>query len=298
MSSLIAGSVLNACVSEVSLPTAPVEYDDTLVECLNVNASDETLEVLTWNIENFPKRDETAGLVNATIVNSNYDLWGIQEIEEEGTLRLLSQNSPNYSVLIDDDIARNVNNDFHLGFVYNNERLEVLERQILASGDFESYYFPRRPLLVKFLNKVNNQTFYVINIHLKCCSGNTNENRRTEASNRLQKYIDLNLNNEYVIVLGDFNEEIYPTTSSSFYNFIEDADNYIFSDMDQAKSDSSLKKSYPSWRPNGSHIDHILMTNEWFNQFQQSYTLTLDQCSSSFDAQVSDHRPVMTVFRN
>ncbi|WP_172826829.1 endonuclease/exonuclease/phosphatase family protein [Flammeovirga sp. SJP92] len=292
------GGVLNACVSEVSFPTAPVGYDDTLVECLTIDASDETLEVVTWNIEHFPKHEETSGIVNATISESDYDLWGIQEVENIGTIKQVSQVNEAYSILVDNDIAKGVNRDYHLAYVYNNQRLEVLESQVLASGDFESYFFPRRPLLAKFLNKVNNQTFYVINIHLKCCGGNTNEYRREEASKRLQNYIDSNLNNEHVIVLGDFNEEIYPTSSSSFKNFIDDSENYMFSNMDQAKSDNSLDKSYPNWWPNGSHIDHILITNEWFNQFQQSYTLALDQCSIYFDDKVSDHRPVMTVFRN
>ncbi|WP_172665960.1 endonuclease/exonuclease/phosphatase family protein [Flammeovirga sp. OC4] len=282
----------------MSLPTTPIEYDDTLVECLNVAASNETLEVLTWNIEHFPKHEETAGIVNATIAESDYDLWGVQEIEGVSFLKQVKQVNPKYSVLVDTDIAKGVNNDYHLAYVYQNERLELLDQQVLASGDFDGYYFPRRPLLAKFLNKVNNQTFYVINLHLKCCGGDTNEHRRTEASNRLQKYIDENLDNEYVIVLGDFNEEIYPTSTSSFKNFIDDSENYAFSTMDQAKSDNSLDKSYPNWWPNGSHIDHILITNEWFNKYQKSYTLSLDQCSEYFDPKVSDHRPVMTVFRN
>ncbi|NME66634.1 endonuclease/exonuclease/phosphatase family protein [Flammeovirga aprica] len=298
---MVVGSVLNSCVTEVSSPstTTPVGYDNTLVECLNVDASDATLEVLTWNIEHFPKHNETAGFVNATISESDYDLWGVQEIEGISSLKQVPQVNPDYSVLIDNDIAKGVNNNYHLAYVYNNQRLEVLERQILSAGDFESYYFPRRPLLAKFLNKINEQTFYVINIHLKCCNYKpSDKERREEASKRLQKYIDSNLSNERVIVLGDFNEEIYPASSSSFNNFIEDSGNYAFSTTDQAESENSLDKSYPNWGPIGSHIDHILMTNEWFNQFQKSYTLSLDQCSKYFDAKVSDHRPVMTVFRN
>lgn len=292
--------MFNSCITEVSAPSAPVGYDDTLIQCFNVEASDETyLEVLTWNIENFPKHTETAGFVNATISEGDYDLWGVQEIEGVNTLKQVSQVNPNYSVLVDDDIAKGVNDNYHLAYVYHNQRLEVVERQILSAGDFESYYFPRRPLLAKFLNKINNQTFYVINIHLKCCNYKpSDKQRREEASERLQKYIDTNLSNERVIVLGDFNEEIYPTTSSSFNNFITDNENYAFSTMDQAVSENSLDKSYPNWGPYGSHIDHILMTNEWFDQFQQSYTLSLDQCSNYFDDKVSDHRPVMTVFKN
>ncbi|MBD0405117.1 endonuclease/exonuclease/phosphatase family protein [Flammeovirga sp. EKP202] len=289
----------------MSLPTTPIEYDDTLVKCLNVAASNETLEVLTWNIEHFPKHEETTGIVNATIAESDYDLWGVQEIEGVSFLKQVKQVNPKYSVLVDTDIAKGVNNDYHLAYVYQNERLELLDQQVLASGDFDGYYFPRRPLLAKFLNKVNNQTFYVINLHLKCCNREyddreSDKQRRTEASKRLQKYIDENLDNEYVIVLGDFNEEIYPTSTSSFKNFIDDSGNYAFSTMDQAKSDNSLDKSYPNWWPNGSHIDHILITNEWFNKYQKSYTLSLDQCSEYeyFEPKVSDHRPVMTVFRN
>ncbi|ANQ51633.1 hypothetical protein MY04_4291 [Flammeovirga sp. MY04] len=292
------GTLFLGCTSDISYPTTPAEYDDVLVDCLPVAASENTLEVLTWNIEHFPKHLETSGIVNATIAESDYDVWGIQEIENIGAIKLISQVNPSYSVIVDNDIARGVNNNYHLAFIYNNQRLEIKEERVLTTGDFDRYYFPRNPLFIKFLNKVNNQTFILINLHLKCCGDATSKHRREEASRRLKAFIDENYPNDRVLVVGDYNGELYPTYSSQFSNFIDDANNYAFADMDQAKSSEWLDKSYPSWRPNGSHIDHILMTNEWFNQFQKSYTVTLDQCSDDYDPKVSDHRPVMTVFRN
>ncbi|OHX63924.1 endonuclease/exonuclease/phosphatase family protein [Flammeovirga pacifica] len=286
------------CTTPMDFPTTPAEYDDVLVDCLTVPAADNTLEVLTWNIEHFPKHPETSGIVNATIAESDYDVWGVQEIENIGTFKQISQINSNYSVIVDNDIANGVNRNYHLAYVYNNQRLEIQEQKILSSGDFEQHFFPRRPLFVKFLNKINNQSFILINLHLKCCGGSSNEYRRQEASARLKKYIDTSYPNDKVIVVGDYNGEIYPSSSSQFNNFIYDSRNYAFSDMDQAKSSDRLDKSYPKWQPNGSHIDHILITNELFNQYQKSYTLSLDRCSDDYDPKVSDHRPVLTVFRN
>ena len=71
---------------------------------------------------------------------------------------------------------------------------------------------------------------------------------------------------------------------------------YSFSDMEIAEG-SSVYWSYPSWP---SHLDHILITNELFDEFiledSDVQTLCVDDILdggwSEFDDRVSDHRPV------
>ena len=81
-----------------------------------------------------------------------------------------------------------------------------------------------------------------------------------------------------------------------FQNFINDSTNYKFVDMDIAHSSSS-NWSYPSWP---SHLDHILITNELFDEFENEgssvQTIRLEEYFDNgwteYENYISDHRPV------
>ncbi len=94
-----------------------------------------------------------------------------------------------------------------------------------------------------------------------------------------------------MIVLGDFNDVIVSPVPEDnvFYNFSIDRLNYAFTDLEIAQGDPE-RWSYPNWP---SHIDHILITNELFENQVFTQTLTYDFCDSSYLSQVSDHRPLM-----
>ena len=139
--------------------------------------------------------------------------------------------------------------------------------------------------------------FYIINNHLKCCGGNENEERRRQASILLEVYIEENLYDKNVILLGDLNDDIAESEDDNvFWNFIEDPFLYYFADMNIALGPSS-NWSYPTWP---SHLDHILVTNELFNYLNNEnssiVTLKLDNYLSGwseYENFISDHRPVM-----
>ncbi|AZQ64004.1 hypothetical protein EI427_17760 [Flammeovirga pectinis] len=294
---LIFSFLINACNTSVELPglTEDLVIDDTFTACLLGDESQDFLEVVTWNVEHFPKHAETLSFVAGTIINSSYDLWGVQEVEEVNDLKKITKIDPRYSVIVDSDVAKGINEDYHLAYVYRNDHLEIIDQKILSSGEFDGYYFPRRPLWVKFKNKINNEEFVVINLHLKCCGGSQNNMRRTEAGLILKRFLDKEHSLDKVIVLGDYNTVIAPYTDSDMQHFLIDNQNYKFSDQLLADSNEPHQWSYPNWP---SHIDHILMTNELFSQFKEAITLPLDNCSGYYDAKVSDHRPVLSIFRN
>ena len=77
--------------------------------------------------------------------------------------------------------------------------------------------------------------------------------------------------------------------------FLDDSENYLFTDMQIAEG-SSLDWSYPSWP---SHLDHILISNELFEDFQNLNSLVsvikIDDYMggwNNYDNNVSDHRPI------
>ncbi|MGB2279678.1 MAG: hypothetical protein ACPH16_06805, partial [Flavobacteriales bacterium] len=147
--------------------------------------------------------------------------------------------------------------------------------------------------------------FYVINIHLKCCGDGTldesdsgdEETRRRAASNAIKYYIDNNLADKNVLLVGDYNDLIEDNISNNvFQSFIDDSDNYLFADMSIANGNPQ-NFSFPNWP---SHIDHILITNELFDEFNSNEsditTIQVDNYISggfsSYDALITDHMPV------
>ena len=105
----------------------------------------------------------------------------------------------------------------------------------------------------------------------------------------LKTYIDTELPNDNVVILGDYNDDIIDD-DNVFQDWIDDSDNYYFTTMPVAQG-SSTEWSYPSWP---SQLDNILITNELFDNEVYSTVQTVDKCFESFSAYeafVSDHRP-------
>ena len=130
------------------------------------------------------------------------------------------------------------------------------------------------------------ENIYIINNHYKCYGNGIIENVYDEEECRCQQacimtknYIESNLTDKNVIVLGDFNDEFSDVDSANvFQTFISDFTHYKFVDMDIAYSYSS-NWSYPSWP---SHLDHILITDELFDEYENEgslvQTIRMEEC--------------------
>ncbi len=252
-------------------------------DCLNV-LSTSTLDVVTWNIEQFSDTNSDLEEIKNIIETMDADIIGVQEITSIADFNTLANSITGWEGKI-----VNLSGGLDVGYFYKSSEIELLEN-LSTIYDDNSNAFPRPPVVGKFKH-VSGFEFTVFNVHLKCCSGS--EGRREEASTLLKSYIDTNLPNTPVIVLGDFNDEIQEAASDNvFQNLINDASNYNFTDMAIAKGPSA-NWSYPSWP---SHIDHILITNELFNKLTSTSTLKLEGCLNNYGSAISDHRPVMSSF--
>ena len=104
-------------------------------------------------------------------------------------------------------------------------------------------------------------------------------------------FLDTFYSDKSVIVLGDMNDELSDNNSNNvFIEFIED-DFYRFTDYEISLGNSS-NWSYPSWP---SHLDHILITDELYNNHDTTYTIFAENFFSrwsEYDEIISDHRPV------
>ncbi|GGK32506.1 hypothetical protein GCM10007962_28550 [Yeosuana aromativorans] len=260
--------------------------------------TNDTFEIMTWNLETFPKNNQqTVDYVSQIIDALDVDMVVIQEITDIPAFNQLTNSLSNYNGYIESTYYDG------LAILYKPSVVEI--NAIYRIYDTSQYWntFPRAPMVIDIT--YNNQHVYIINNHLKCCgdgvlvlnNSSDEEYRRYEAINLLKSYIDTNLQNENVIVLGDMNDELTDSPSNNvFQNILDDSADYLFTDYDIA-SGNSTDWSYPSWP---SHLDHILITNELFDEFAlpsaNIQTIKVDDYLSGgfteYDTNVSDHRPV------
>ena len=266
--------------------------DDTATNSTTI-INPENLNIMTWNIESFPKTNQTIGYVTQIINSLDVDIIALQEIEDTASLSELANSlDGNWA-----DYRSSDGNYKELSYLINTDKISINNfsnpEEIDMSSD-DSYNFAYRPPYILEFN-YNNQDIILINIHFKCCDGS--EQRRADASYYLDDYISNNLYSDNVIVLGDFNDSLIDD-ENVFDVFLNKPQEYTFADYPMAQQNNEWAYwSFPTWP---SHIDHILISNELFDEYQNEesacYTLLVDQNFSnyaSYDESVSDHRPVI-----
>ncbi len=260
--------------------------------------TDTTFEVVTWNIEWFPKNGElTMNYVADMIEALDADVIAVQEIDDQESFHNMLNNMTDYDGYYVDY------GYLALGYIYKSDVVQINSIYEIYTGSAYSNPFPRPPLVLELTFMGEN--YIIINNHYKCCGNGIleeddswdEETRRFLASDLLKEYIDTNFPDEQVLVLGDLNDVITDVQENNvFQSFIDDSDNYVFADMDIAQG-SNTNWSYPNWP---SHIDHILITNELFDEFGNTnssiQTIKMENYLtngwSEYDTNVSDHRPV------
>lgn len=266
--------------------------------------TDSTFEVITWNLEYFPKSSETVNRVAEIIFLLNPDVLGFQEITSRSALMLVVDRLNSFAgseTWIGYRAGSTGSTGQQLAYIINTENVSVLQSPFEIYED-EGRAFPRKPYVLRVV--VNGQEVVIINNHLKCCGNGEieedswdEETRRQEASLKLQTYIEESWTETQVIIIGDYNDEIdEPASDNVFWNFISQPNQFKFTDMNIANGHSS-DYSYPTWP---SHIDHILITNELFDEFESANsevrTIRVDDFLEGgweeYETNISDHRPV------
>jgi len=258
--------------------------------------TDTTFDIISWNIEWFPKNNTTASKVQEILTRLEADVYALQEIEDTTLLKQVVSNIPGYECHFKSSYYGG------LAYVYNTNTIQINSKYEIFTS--QSYWnaFPRSPQILDCNFMGSN--YIIINNHFKCCGdgilnvNNTNdeENRRLQAVTYLKQYIDNTFSAKKVILLGDLNDEIIDNTANNvFQDVINDNTNYLFTDMQIAQG-NSIDWSYPTWP---SHLDHIIITNELFADFQNFNSLVsvirIDDYVgtwSNYENNISDHRPI------
>jgi len=260
--------------------------------------SESTFEVMTWNLEHFAKEGQTTvNYVAQVIFNLDIDVVGLQEIEDqEDFLDIIDElnDLDSTATWVGYRAGSSSSHSQELAYVINTEWVNLLDNpyEIYQS---DGWAFPREPFILELTYA--NQTIFIINNHLKAFDEVSDRERRREASQLLEEYIENYLANSNVIVIGDYNDEITDVENDNvFWNFISKPGSYKFVDMDIANG-SSADFSYPTWP---SQIDHILINEPLFDEFDAQTSAVrvirvddyLENGWSEYDQSISDHRPV------
>jgi endonuclease/exonuclease/phosphatase family metal-dependent hydrolase len=260
--------------------------------------TDTTFEVVTWNIEWFPKNGQiTVDYVTQIIGALDADILAIQEVDDIGAFENMTTNLVHYEGYLE--------SLWFAGLAYIYKPAVVNINGIYEIYTTSPYWsaFPRSPMVMDLNYK--DERIIVINNHFKCCGDGIlnlsdpedEETRRYYASNLLKEYIDSNFPDENVIVLGDLNDDLADNPAHNvFQQILDDDENYMFVDYEIATGANS-EWSYPNWP---SHLDHILITNELFENFNNTIaevkTIKIDEYMpggwDQYESNVSDHRPV------
>ena len=265
--------------------------------------TDSTLDIATWNIEHFPKNGtSTINYVSQILQQLDLDVVALQEIDDTVSFKQILNDLPDYQFYCKSSYYGG------LAYLYKKDIISINALyEIYTTSPYWSP-FPRAPQVMD-MSYLGNSVFIFDN-HFKCCGDgildltNTGdeETRRFRASNYIKEYIDTYLPDNNVIFVGDLNDILTDQTANNvFINLINDTEGYRFADMDIAQGSSS-HWSYPSWP---SHLDHVLITNELFDEFQQPGSeikaIKIDEYLTNgwyeYDNNVSDHRPVAIKFK-
>ena len=249
--------------------------------------TDETLDIITWNIEHFPKHGEiTVDHILEIIDSMDVDIIGMQEIWGD-------EASSSFDTLINKLDGWSGHRKLSgLAYLYKTELVINDIYEINALNDII-----RTPYLLSI--NWSGQDIYIINNHFKAFGGSINEQQRKIASKKIENYINNHLEDYNVIVIGDLNDDLADEENINVFQiFINDSTKYKFVDMEIAYGSSS-NFSKPDY-PYPSHLDHILITNELFDEFRNPLSKVetihiedyFDGGWNEYDNFVSDHRPV------
>jgi endonuclease/exonuclease/phosphatase family metal-dependent hydrolase len=282
---------LSACVENNLVEATSHTYTNR--DLVSRYGSDLSFDIITWNIEHFPKDPvHTIPNLSRIIHNIDVDLIAVQEIEDSSSFQTLIDSLDGYTGYFSSlpDYGQ------RLGIIHKTNIISMSEPYLIFSDD--SWAFPRPPMVsfvtVKNENKIVFDLILII-VHLKAFPDEESEMRRRIACNKLKFYVDtyiLSGTEKDVIILGDFNDELVDVISESIFgSFISDSSHYHFLTLPLINHPTYIGEF-------DSSIDHILITDDTQEEYSGGLTrvLDIDQAFPEYLNTISDHRPVLAQF--
>lgn len=256
--------------------------------------SDTTLDLATWNIENFPKATTTAEFLADLITSMDLDIIGVQEIANENGFQELLDRLPNYDGVLSSHTYSDGSYQ-KVGFIYKKDVVSLSDTSLIFSGS--GYNFPRPPLQTT-VSVLDGDTVVreltLIVLHLKAGVDQESSQRRTDAMVTLEGYLDSQVSGpglDDIVVLGDFNDVLTNSFGLAvFAPFQTDA--YTIHTLELAESGGE------SYLPSDSILDHIISTSSISDIFNPATIPDFEREFWNYEQTVSDHLPVVISLPN
>lgn len=285
--------------------------NDIETKLLDPVSPDGTLETVTWNLKwygsthNGPHDEELQTDNILKVIDSlKADLYALQEIHGTEALNQLLERMSGYRGFV----AEYMNWPQKTAFLYNTAVIDSVSAGAIRTGQNEyDWASGRFPLYFRFNYTFENTTLplYAIVIHGKANTGSHEEKqesyeRRKRAAESLYAYLQKHEPDSYIILLGDFNDDvdvsIYDNKSpSSYHAFTASKDSFraVTQSISQEKQSSYIAGNYTDL------IDHIIISSELFPVYSPSseaiFWDALD-IVKRYEATTSDHLPVWAKF--
>jgi endonuclease/exonuclease/phosphatase family metal-dependent hydrolase len=254
--------------------------------------SESTLELATWNIENFPASlSLTPSIVADVITSLDLDVIVVEEIASDAAwdellLRLREHDGILSTHQYTPDSYQKI------GIIYRSSLVTAGPPSLLFTTDESS--FPRPPLSVTIT--VDDATIEVIGVHLKAGREFQDAQRRTDAvvalDARLRTQVDGGGEAE-IVLLGDYNERVLSESDRAVLAPLLTApDRYTVRTEPLALSGGTSFLGF-----GGTFIDHITTTAALDARWSTARVEVppLHVTVPSYQAIVSDHLPVVLI---
>jgi len=266
----------------------------------------DTVDVGSWNLAWFghpwrgPKDDELQVARAAEVIGAiDLDIVGLVEVASEDAFTELVADLPDYRGLLvtDDSVEGGAAQYGELEqkvALLVHERFTIAKARVILADD--AWAFAGRPPLevtLRFEEDERPRTLVVVVAHFKAMANVDGYDRRVDAAAALHEFIGAEYPERWVLVIGDFNDDIDASTyldhPSPFEPFVEDPGFRFTTDAISARDESTTVYYH-------STIDHHLATRVLARRFVEgsAQVLRVDQAIPSYASTTSDHFPVLT----
>jgi hypothetical protein len=285
------------CVGQAAAPDAQPDsdgwpYPPPRSDVVPSIGSPGTLEIATWNVENFPASSMTPASAADLITSLDLDIVVVEEIaSDDAWNELLARLRDHDGVL---STHRYTPSSYQkIGVIYRTSLVTPGTIELLFVDD--SYAFPRPPLAVA-VTIGGTRTVELVGVHLKAGTAPEDGERRRAAIARLDGHLRTQVDGggeADVIVLGDYNEVLTtPEGRANLAPILDAPDRYTIH-TSGAAADGQV--SYLGF--GGRLIDHVVTTAGLADTIAGATTVIprLDAMLPSYRSTISDHIPVVVV---
>jgi len=267
---------------------------------------DDTFEIVTWNLEWFGSPlngpdDEDLQMRNAAAIMNRLDadVFALQEITSKSALKALANRLTGYRSFV----AEHIQIEQKTAFIYKTSTIDSLSATPINTFQDRDDWAQRLPFkfTLSFQTGGDSQRLNIVNIHAKANTGNFTERqesfqKRLRAADDLHRYMSELSPNEFLILAGDYNDDvdisIFDNRSTPYDDFVNDNRNFrvLTAELSEKGKRSTVRFA--------DMIDHITISDELFSSFiaGSQQVFRADDIISDFGNTTSDHFPVISVF--